>query len=132
MPIAALEPVNPWIPKLNALATNESGEEAHAVQAIVKKEVSVASTTRMRGRSLKEVDRRKLESSIPLDAHRGLRMLCADDLLDLAIDCPVDTAAGEFACAVSTRDSLFPYIPWRINAHIAFPPCSQETLQHLP
>eukprot|EP00970_Alexandrium_tamarense_P019450 scaffold14057_cov421-Alexandrium_tamarense.AAC.1 len=54
----------------------------------------------MRGRSLKEVDRRKLESSIPLDAHRGLRMLCADDLLDLAIDCPVDTAAGEFACAL--------------------------------
>jgi hypothetical protein len=99
IPIPALEPVNPWLPKLNALATNEDGDKVHAFQAIVKKEVTVGSTTRMRGRSMKEVDRRKLEDSIPSDAHRGLRMLCVDDLLDLAIDCPVDTTAGEFACA---------------------------------
>lgn len=42
------------------------------------------------------MDRRRLEASIPSTAHRGLRMLCADELTN--VDCPVNTTAGEFAC----------------------------------
>jgi hypothetical protein len=60
----------------------------------VKKEVSS-----VKNRSLKESDRRGLELSIPTTAHRGLRMLCREELLDLQIDCPVNTAVNEFACA---------------------------------
>ena len=46
--------------------------------------------------SLAPMDRRRLEASVSSTAHRGLRMLCADELVD--VDCPVDSAAGEFAC----------------------------------
>lgn len=49
-------------------------------------------------RSLKALDRRRLANMIPDHAHRGLRMLCADEVLDLQIDCPVNITAGQFAC----------------------------------
>ena len=59
----------------------------------MKKEVSTN-----KRRSLKAIDRQRLANMIPDNAHRGLRMLCADEALDLQIDCPVNSAAGQFAC----------------------------------
>jgi hypothetical protein len=69
-------------------------------KAIVKKEVSTTTTSISRGRSIKEADRRRLTDSIPLDAHRGLRMLCADELIETEIIC--DLGQTEFACANMT------------------------------
>lgn len=43
-------------------------------------------------------DRRRLETSIPQTAHRGLRMLCSDEIINLSMDCPINTADGEYAC----------------------------------
>jgi hypothetical protein len=60
----------------------------------VKKEISTS-----KRRALKALDRRRLELSVSKHANRGLRMLCAGELLDLQIDCPVNTTANEFACA---------------------------------
>lgn len=74
----------------------------NGIEAIIKKEVGIAKTSSSRGRSLLEADRRRLDESIPHDAHRGLRMLssdCSQGLLDLDIDCVVDTSANEFFCA---------------------------------
>lgn len=122
VPIPGLGVVKPWLPALNIGGIGNTTTKAiqastifeHAVkcvyyisiflnhdstpftqltQAIVKKEVSSA----RKRRSLKEVDRRRLDLSIPTTAHRGLRMLCSDDLLHLDIDCPVNTTANEFA-----------------------------------
>ena len=59
----------------------------------MKKEVSSD-----KRRSLKALDRRRLANMIPDHAHRGLRMLCSDEVLDVQIDCPVNITAGEFAC----------------------------------
>jgi hypothetical protein len=120
MPLTAFAEVKPWIPKLNIggignpeIKAIQASKEAISntsimavesnimdfcilLQAIVKKEISSA---RNKNRSLKTLDRLRLENSIPLTAHRGLRMLCADELLSLQIDCPVNVAANEFACA---------------------------------
>jgi hypothetical protein len=117
VPIADLNVVKPWVPKLNigkeastkalqasnitmlGMQYNVFGLTFVCItwsltqQAIIKKEVSSARNRR----SLKEPDQRRLELSIPTTAHRGLRMLCSEELLDLHIDCPVDTAANEFA-----------------------------------
>lgn len=95
VPIPGLEEVKAWIPSLN-MGTNSS---IYAVQAIVKKELAVSTTSKKRGRRMKEIDRRRLEGSIPPDAHRGLRMLSCPDPITLGIDCDVNTTAGEFACA---------------------------------
>ena len=63
----------------------------------------MSKTTKRKGRSLLEADRRRLDASIPHDAHQGLRMLrsdCSQELSKLnTITCPVDTTAGEFFCA---------------------------------
>ena len=60
----------------------------------MKKEVSSD-----KRRSLTVLDRRRLANMIPEHAHRGLRMLCSDEVLDVQIDCPVNITAREFACA---------------------------------
>lgn len=83
-----LADVKPWIPELNI------GE----IAAVVKKEIVIGATSSQNGRRIKELDRRRLENSIPSDAHHGLRMLCGGQVPGI-IDCPVDTSAGEFACA---------------------------------
>ena len=89
--------VQPWIPKVNI--GGDSGNQTTALQAIVKKEVSTRRGTRKRTRSLLQSrDRHRLEDSIPSNAHRGLRMLCAEEVTQLNVDCPVDIAAGEYAC----------------------------------
>lgn len=64
-------------------------------KAVVKTEISTRRGSSRR-QLIQPMDRRRLEASIPKAAHRGLRMLCANEILD--IDCPVDTAEGEFAC----------------------------------
>ena len=92
-PIPGFDLVKPWMPKVN-VGGNASGQ-TWALQAIIKKEIS---TRRGGSRSLKLLDQHRLEASIPSTAHRGLRMLCANEALGLDIDCPVDTSAGQFAC----------------------------------
>lgn len=92
-----LDGVIPWIPTINL-----GQDEQNAIEIILKKEVGVSNTSQRTGRSLREADRRRLDASIPHDAHRGLRMLrsdCSEGLLDLGIACPIDTSAGEFFCA---------------------------------
>ena len=93
--ISALEFIEPWLPKLNVGGDSEG--QTTAFQAIIKKEVSTRRGSR-RSLALQPMDRRRLEASIPTTAHRGLRMLCSNQVLNLEIDCPVDTSEGEFAC----------------------------------
>ena len=95
IPIPGLESVAPWIPKLNIGGDSEN--QTTALQAITKKEISTRRGSR-RSLALQPMDRRRLEASIPTTAHRGLRMLCSNQVLNLEIDCPVDTSEGEFAC----------------------------------
>ena len=98
MPIPGFDAVKPWMPAINV--GGDSSGATTALQAIVKKEVSTRRGTRNRSRSLLQpMDQRRLQASIPSTAHRGLRMLCADEVEKLNIDCPVDLNAGEFACA---------------------------------
>jgi hypothetical protein len=104
VPIPNLSSVKPWIPKLivggSDIVNQTSGDiinQKLALQAIVKRELSTRRGSDRRS-LLQPVDRRRLESSIPSGAHRGLRMLCVDEIDNLDIDCPVNTAAGEFAC----------------------------------
>lgn len=85
-----------WIPSLNA-----GGDGIYAIEAIVKKEVAASSTQKKSSRALKEADRRRLESSISPNDHRGLRILC-DNVTKLEVTCDVDTEAGEFGkCEVT-------------------------------
>ena len=79
-------------------------QSRYGIEAILKKEIGVLDNSRRRGRSLKEADRRRLEASIPPNAHRGLRMLCSDELLDLQIECPVDTSGKAESC----RETQYP------------------------
>ena len=64
---------------------------------MIKKEFSTRRGSSRRS-LLGTFDRRRLEASIPSSAHRGLRMLCSREVLNLDIDCPVDTAEGEYSC----------------------------------
>ena len=62
----------------------------------------MATTSKKKGRRIKAADQRRLDASIPHDAHRGLRMLrsdCSEGLLKTNIACPIDPSAGEFFCA---------------------------------
>lgn len=101
MPIPGFELVKPWMPAVNV--GGDSSAQTTALEAVVKKEVSTRrqSGYATRRRSLLQLlDERRLRASIPSTAHKGLRMLCAEEALGgLQIDCPVDIAAGEFACA---------------------------------
>ncbi len=78
------------------------------IDAIVKKEIQIGSTTARMGREMKDVDRLRLESSIAHDSHRALRMLtgCGDDVLPGGFDpdCTVD--AKGFACAKLSQISI--------------------------
>ena len=68
-------------------------------KAIIKKELTTKRGPRSSNRFLlNPTDRRRLENSIPQTSHRGLRMLCADEVLNMNIDCPIDASRGEFAC----------------------------------
>ena len=97
VPIVEFEEIKPWIPRIT-IAENNS--VSPAVEAIVKKEKNIASTSNKKGRSLLEKDRRRLEKSISPSDHRGLRMLCSKEkAIDLVINCDVNITAGEFACA---------------------------------
>lgn len=58
---------------------------------LIKKEASNSARRR-----LKDADRRRLKKSITPSDHRGLRMLCSEEILDLEIDCDVNIAADEF------------------------------------
>ena len=69
-----------------------------SLQAITKREITTRRGSR-RKLGLQHADRRRLEASLPSYAHRGLRLLCANEASSLDIDCPVDIGAGEFACA---------------------------------
>jgi len=86
------------MPKLNLGSDTRNG-----IEALIKVEVGISSSSDRRGRSMLEADRRRLDESIPHYAHRGLRMLrsdCNQNLLDdLTLNCTVDTAANEFFCA---------------------------------
>ena len=120
LPIPGFEKIQPWIPKLNVAGDSENQTMAFQVrqwqgflcpvhsdhfskfffiiclQAIVKRELSTRRISRTRRSLLQQKDRRRLEASIPSSAHRGLRMLCTNEVID--IDCPVNTTAEEFAC----------------------------------
>jgi hypothetical protein len=47
---------------------------------------------------MQPMDRRRLELSIPSTAHKGLRILCTNEVLNIDVNCPVNTTAGEIAC----------------------------------
>jgi hypothetical protein len=96
IPIDGLEAVKEWIPTLTG-----------SIEAIVKKEIAIGSTSKTKGRRMKESDRAMLESRIsPLD-HRGLRILRTnDDAIPSSENCPVDTERGEFACVRVTSIEL--------------------------
>lgn len=87
--------VNEWIPSLEA--GNET-DGIKAVETIVKKKIKAPRSSKRSSRRMKKVDRALLSTRITDSDHRGLRMLCDDDIDD-ETSCPVDTAAGEFACA---------------------------------
>jgi hypothetical protein len=97
LPIPGFDIVKPWMPKLN-VGGDASGETT-ALEAIIKKEVSTRRPGTRKSRSLlHSEDRRRLETSISSTAHRGLRMLCADELEKLDVNCAVNITAREFAC----------------------------------
>jgi len=94
LPIPGLEKVQDWIPSIKISESHTT----NAIEAIVKKEVTIGSRSTARGRSLTVADRRRLENSISNQDHRGLRLLC-EDLLDIDIkQCKVD-GVRQFACA---------------------------------
>ena len=95
--------VKPWIPSLNA----GKNSPENAIEAIVKKEVNIASTSTRSGRRLLEADRRRLERSISPDSHQGYRMLRADEVTSLNVTCPVNTTAGEYG---TPRESQFHFM----------------------
>ncbi len=78
------------------------------IDAIVKKEITINSTSKRRGRKMKDADRRKLESSIPLDSHRALRMLssCAEDVFPEGFDPSCNLSEDGFACAKLTEIAI--------------------------
>lgn len=86
-PVAALRP---WIPSL----------QIGRVQAKVGKTIAISSTSTRRGRAMSEVSRRRLESWIPADAHRGLRMLRQRELLLGVEELCGTQSVGLNACAV--------------------------------
>ena len=96
-PTSQFNQFKPWLPTLHISVDNST---ANAVEAVVRKESGIASTSRRRGRrSLKQQDRRRLDQSISVHSHRALRMLSEEVILDnLDLNCDVDTANG-FACA---------------------------------
>jgi hypothetical protein len=76
------------------------------MDAIVKKEINIGSTSKRRGRKMKEADRRRLERSIAPESHRALRMLsgCVDDVLPVGdpsdpFDPSCEVGPDGFACA---------------------------------
>ena len=123
IPIPGLDKVQPWIPKLNvggdsggentALQVSLCSEQNHAIgdfdtycfircfsaKAVIKKELTTKRGPRSSNRFLlNPTDRRRLENTISQTSHRGLRMLCVDEVLNMNIDCPIDSSRGEFAC----------------------------------
>ena len=99
VPIPSLSSVQAWLPKLNV--GGDIDGETRALQAIIKTEKSTRRVFRTSTQTrylLQPVDRRRLEASISSTAHRGLRMLCVDEVDTLDIECPVNITAGEFAC----------------------------------
>ena len=114
IPSESFTEINKWIPKLNIGLS----PGVNAVDAIVKKTITVGSptpspssrrldqtthtpTSRTIVGGLYEADLRRLERTIPSDAHRALKMLCEDTVLPGSFDpeanCPVEK--GGFACA---------------------------------
>jgi hypothetical protein len=81
--------VNKFIPKL----------VIDRIDAIVKKDVNIGSTSVKPGRKMYETDRRRLEGLIGTDSHRALRMLCETDALPEGFRpvCPVQD--NGYACA---------------------------------
>ncbi len=71
------------------------------IDAIVKKEINIGSTSKRRGRRMKEADRRRLENSIAPDSHRALRMLssCVEDVLPDNFGPSCEVGSNGFACA---------------------------------
>lgn len=96
--VDGFDKVKPWIPSLTV-----GDEDILAVDAIVKKELNIASTSSRRGRSLSVADRRRLETSIPHNAHQGLRMLRSNDLPN-SPSCEIED--GGFACAKMSEIKL--------------------------
>lgn len=79
-----------------------------SIDAIMKKEITVGSTSTRRGRDMKNADRIRLESSIASDSHRALRMLtgCGDDVLPDGFDPSCEVDAKGFACAKLSQISI--------------------------
>ena len=97
IPGTAFDDVIEWIPSL-VLGNGES----NALEIVVKKEISLSSTSQREGRGISAIDQRRLDSSIPMDTHRGLRMLksdCDEDVLGLSYSCPIDEDENELFCA---------------------------------
>ena len=90
--------LQPWIPSL----------DVGRIEAVVGKSVSISSTSRRRGRAMSEVSRRRLESWIPEDAHRGLKMLRQRELLiNVEEVCGVESDSGGIsACATMSEIGL--------------------------
>ena len=83
-----------WIPSLVL-----GNDTINALEIVVKKEISLSSTSQREGRGIRAIDQRRLDSSIPMDTHRGLRMLtsdCDEDVLGLTFSCPIE---DELFCA---------------------------------
>lgn len=78
------------------------------IDAIVKKEIKIGSTSARMGREMKAVDRLRLESSIASDSHRALRMLtgCGDDVLPDGFDPSCEVDMKGFACAKLSQISI--------------------------
>lgn len=94
---AAFDDVIKWIPSLVL-----GNDTINALEIVVKKEISLSSTSQRKGGGISAIDQRRLDSSIPMDTHRGLRMLtsdCDEDVLNLTFSCPFDEDEDEFFCA---------------------------------
>lgn len=105
-----------WIPSL----------EIGRIRAVVGKTIAISSTSRRRGRAMTEVSRRRLESWIPEDAHRGLRMLRQRELLVNVVDLCGSQSVGLTACAVveditlnigRIRDMIVPVVGKLVNSY---------------
>lgn len=81
--------VNKFIPKL----------VIERIDAIVKKDKNIGSTSVKPGRKMYEMDRRRLEGLIRTDSHRALCMLCGTDALPEGFRpvCPIQD--NGYACA---------------------------------
>ena len=91
--VEGFDDVQPWIP---SLAIDQ-------IDVLVRKEFNFGQSNRRR---MTEVDRRRLKESIPPDAHRAHRHLCADEALPTKLEASCAVNDDGFACAQLTEIRL--------------------------